>query len=525
MSAPAECSVDFERFRLRNLINRLIDMDEVEIHEEPVALADLSKTIESTSKALLFRRAGTECFEMVANVMGARRRLAAALETDEKRLHETLGKRLASPGSVVEVPSAEAPVHQVVLRGEEADLTQLPFHFQHELDGSLYISSAIDFTVDPESGRRNVGARRLSLRNRSECGTNLTAQSHLKDIYRRSVARGQRLSIAFVVGAHPSVGLVAQMPREADELAAISAVRGVPLPVVKCLTSDILVPADVEMVLEGYLDEKGYREPDGPYGEYLGYYGEMHPDPVFHCVAITRRLDALHQTVLHGSMGSLAWSDTNQNAALLTEVQIINLLRSQGIAEPIAVRVVTSAGITQHARVAIRQQRPGQARQVIAALLGVFRIKHLWVFDEDVDVRNDAQCEWAMSTRFQGDRDLVVLSSLPAPPIDPSLDGRSLGARLGFDCTAPCGRAWTLTDQPARAPAFSRQAARFESVRAALREAPMYFRNLMTALGSNDGREVTLALDELRNEGTLGRDENGRYLLHPSAKGETAIVH
>ena len=154
----------------------------------------------------------------------------------------------------------------------------------------------------------------------------------------------------------------------------------------------------------------------------------------------------------------------------------------------------------------------------------MFRVKHLWVFDEDIDVRNDAQCEWALSTRFQGDRDLVVLPSVPAVPIDPSLEGKPLGAKLGFDCTAPLGRTRQVTDLPAKAPVFPKQPLRFENVRAALKEGPKYFHELMAGLGSSDGREITMALDELRNEGMLGRDENGRYLLHPSAKGETAVV-
>src|SRR5262249_48183554 len=152
--------------------------------------------------------------------------------------------------------SDEAPVHEVVLSGESVDLTKLPFYPQHAYDGSAYISSAIDYVIDPKDGRPNVGCRRLSLRNRTQCGTNVTSPSDLKRIYTSSVARGERLPVTFTIGGHPLdfVGATARSP--GDELAMIARFRGETMPVVKSLTNDILVPADAEIVIEGYLDER-----------------------------------------------------------------------------------------------------------------------------------------------------------------------------------------------------------------------------------------------------------------------------
>src|SRR6266481_6506092 len=176
MNAKAAASkVDLEKYRLRRFVKRLIDLGEVETHDEPVALTGLSAIIESTGKALLFTKAGPERLEIVAKTAGSRKRLAAAFETGEDKLHEEYFRRLANPQPVVEVPSDEAPVHEVQITGKDVDLTKLPFHPQHAYDGSCYLSSAIDYTVDPATGRRNVGCRRLSLRNRYETGTNVTA--------------------------------------------------------------------------------------------------------------------------------------------------------------------------------------------------------------------------------------------------------------------------------------------------------------------------------------------------------------
>jgi 2,5-furandicarboxylate decarboxylase 1 len=518
--------LDLDRFRLRNFVAALMKLGEVEVHEESVALGNVSRIVESTPKAVLFKRVGPEAVELVANVMGSRRRLAAALGVGEHDAVETYLRRLNAPLTTIDVSSDKAPVHQVILRGKQVDLTKLPFHLQHEFDGSPYISSAIDFTLDPDTGRSNVGARRLSLRNRTECGTNLTGPSDVKGMYMRCIERRERLPIAFAIGCHPTISLAAELSNnKVDEIGVISALREAPVPLVKCITNDIRVPADVEMILEGYLDERGYCEPDGPYGEYMGYYGEMHNDPVFHCTAITMRRDALHQTVLHGSTAVFSHSDTGQTSALQTEAIILELLRSNGISEPVAVHAVMDTTVSQHIRVAIRQRRPGDARAVISAIFGaVWRVKHLWVFDHDIDVRSDAQCEWAFSTRFQGDRDLVMLESAWGWPGDPSLQGKRLGTKLGFDCTVPFGPPQKVTDKAPRAPVLERQPPRFQSVRAALEGGPKYLIELMSLLGSSDGRELMLSIDDLRNEGVLGRNKEGQYLLCPSEKGVTAAV-
>src|SRR5499427_3155880 len=147
-SAGIARGVDLERYRLRRFVERLIDMGEVDVRDEPVPLTALSEMIEASERAQLFRSAGPERVEIVAKTAGSRRRLAAAFDVAEDRLADSYFKRLSIPQAVVEIPSADAPVHQVVIAGSDVDLTKLPFHPQHAFDGSSYISSAIDYTVD-----------------------------------------------------------------------------------------------------------------------------------------------------------------------------------------------------------------------------------------------------------------------------------------------------------------------------------------------------------------------------------------
>ncbi len=514
---------DFERFRLRRFVDRLIEIDEVEIHEEAVPMAALGAIIEATPKAVLFRNAGPEGYEMIAKAAAGRARVAAAFGTTWEEAYDEYHRRLATPQDVFEIPSDEAPVHEIKITGEEVDLTRLPFYPQHGFDGSCYISAGIDFTIDPQSGRTNVGSRRLSLRNRTQTGTNVTAPSDLKRIYQACVERGERLPITFTIGNHPLDFFAATTRKPIDELRLIAAFRGEPAPVVKGLTNDIRVPADAEMVLEGYLDERGYVEPEGPFGEYMGYYGSIHMDPVFTCTAITMRSDAIHQTLQHGSGFVLDQCDSACISALRYEAEAMQIVKT-AVREPVAVCLREASGGSNGLRVSIRQNSFGEARNAIAALFGGIRsLKHIWVFDHDIDIRDERQVEWAFGTRFQADQDVVMLTGIMGMTMDPSLQGRRTGAKAGFDCTKPFGRDGEIPLTRSAARDFSGNA-RFQTVERALESGPQFYGDLVEALGSTDGREIACEIDELREEGRIGRDRDGRYHLADAPPGTTGIV-
>jgi UbiD family decarboxylase len=501
---------DLERFRLRRLVEQLTQSGEVEVHDEPVALADLSSIIEASDKAVLFRQAGPGQLELVAGVMGSRRRLAIALGVEEDdSLHE-YERRMASPQPYFEVPSPDAPVHQVALTDDDIDLTTLPFHLQHDLDGGPYISSAIDFSVDPATGRHNVGCRRLMLRDRKHLRTNLTAPSDLKLVYRACVERGERLPVSFAIGSHPTSYLAATLRRPGDEFSLVATLRGAPLPMVRGVTNGVPVPADAEMIIEGYLDELGYRELDGPYGEFWGFYGAAHIDPVFHVTAITMRHDVLHQSVLHGGR-NMKRMEMTPTGALNQEAAVWAALRAMRIV-PAAVHMVGAASVGQHVRVALdAAAAPGQARAVISALFALPGMKHVVVVDSDIDVRDDADVEWALSTRFRANRDLAVADGFPAYYSDPTASESGTLSKVGFDATAGLPGDSLENWRPVP-PRVSRER-RARSVREALQGGPLYFREIMDALGSDDGREIVLELDELREEGVLTRGPNWQWQL------------
>ena len=506
---------DLERFRLRRMVERFADEGELEVVKEAVDLVDLGARLDGNPKAVLFRAAGPEKAELVGNVLGSRRRLALAFGVTEQELRAEVTRRLDAPVAPVEVSSAAAPVHQVVLTGARADFTKLPIHLQHSEDGGPYISASIDITRSLDGKKRNVGYRRMMLRGRTEAGIDLIAPSDLRALYAEYVGRKERMPVAFVVGSHPadSVAATAMSPI-ADEIALMGGLRGAPVPLVKCATIDAMVPADAEVVFEGYLDERGWVESEGPYGEYVGYYGHMKTNPVFHLSAITLRRDALFQTVTIGGRW-LACTDTAQLCALRTEAAAWSALMT-AVREPLAVCATPSCGGMHNLRVSLRQRYPGEVRNAIAAVMGSSAdVKHVFVVDEDIDIYSDSQMDWALATRFQADRDLVVESGFRCIPLDPSLAGNRTGAKAGFDLTFPFGWNRATDHRVPEAPKLAAQPR--ASVRQALEAGPKSFRELMEATGSRDGRDVLIDLDAVRKETGLERTPEGCYRL-PTAK-------
>jgi UbiD family decarboxylase len=505
-----ETGIDLERFRLRRFVEELRQAGELEVRSGSVELAEIAQGLEGNAKAVLFERAGKEGAQLAGNVMGSRSRLARAFGVGPDKLLAEVLRRLRGSPQVVEVPREAAPAQEVVLTGDHADLTALPAHLQHGMDGGPYISAAIDFALDPSSGWTNVGVRRLMLRGRREAGVDLNSPSDLRALYEAAVRQGRKLPVAFVVGSHPVDYVAAVMRLPVDELGLVAALRDAPLPVVKCVTCDIRVPADAEWVLEGYLDERGHVEAEGPYGEFLGYYGAVKQNPVFHLTAVTRRRDALFQTATIGGK-NLGRTDTAQLNALRTEVMVWRALET-AVREVKGVYVTPSSGGMYTLRIAMRQRVPGEARNAIAAAFGCLaNVKHVFVVDPDIDIFSDEQMDWALATRFQADRDLVVQSGFRTLPLDPSLRGARTGAKAGFDLTLPVGEARGMESTIPEPPRF--EGARFASVEAALEDGPKTFEALMAAAASRDGREVVLALEKLRDAGRLVREKDGRYAL------------
>jgi 2,5-furandicarboxylate decarboxylase 1 len=503
-------ALDLDRFSLRRFMAELKKAGELAEHSEPVQLAELEQHLFGAEKAVLFNSAGPEKAQVLGNVMGNRKRLAMAFGVPEGELLKEVMHRLNTPQDIVQIPREKAPVQQIVLEGDAADLTKLPVPFQHGLDGGNYISASIDYVKDPDTGWTNVGIRRLMLRGRRETGIDAVSPSDLRAIYEKVAKKGQRLPIAFELGSHPIDFVAGTMRLPEDELGLVAKLRGTTLPVVKCVTNDLLVPADAEIILEGYLDEKGHHEIEGPFGEFLGYYGHVKHNPVFHLTAITMRKDALFQTATIGGR-LLGRTCTAQLNALRTEAVAWGAVVT-AIREPVSIYVTPSSGGMYNLRLSMRTRVPGEPRNAMAAIFGCLaNVKNVFIVDDDIDIFSDEQMDWALATRFQPERDLFVESGFRTLPLDPSLAGEKTGSKAGFDLTVPFSRRGALEFMLPEPPVFGPKT--FDTVAQALQSGPMHFGEILGAVGSRDGREVTIALDELRQAGKLKRQEDGKYAL------------
>src|SRR5215467_5080560 len=268
--------IDYDTYRLRTFVEALGEA-ELERRTGTTKLSAIAGALEANPKAVLFEAAGTGGHALVGNALASRSRFAKAFGVAPQKLLPEILRRLRTKPEIVEVTREEAPVQAVVQTG-----------------------AGMDFARDPATGQYNVGLRRFMLHGRAATGIDLVAPSDLRNIYQAAIARGERLPLSVVVGGHPVDYFGATMRMPGDELSLLASLRAQPLPVVKCVSNDLKVPADAEWVLEGYLGEEGYQEPEGPYGEFLGYYGGVKTNPIFHVTAVTRRKDALFQTLTIG---------------------------------------------------------------------------------------------------------------------------------------------------------------------------------------------------------------------------------
>lgn len=505
---------------LRGFLDELDEAGELARVTESVSLREVGALIDECPQALLFSEIAGCGMPLVANVMASRRRLAVALGVPPTEIRAEIGRRLECPRPPRTV--ALGPVKDVRLIGDQADLTLLPIHLQHALDGAPFLSAPMDVTRHPDSGRYNVGVRRLMLRGPRQTGVDVVSPSDLRGAYRRARELEQRLEVAFVIGAHPVDYLATQLrvPCE-DEFHLMGALRGEPVPLVECETVDLRVPSDAEVVVEGYL-EGDWTNLEGPYGEYTGYYGAAHRNPLFQVTAITHRADAVFQTATIGGR-NLGHTDTASLISVSTEITAWESVR-RAVSQPRQIHCPPCATGMSHVRIALAVRDPGDARNAaLAALASGAEIKHAIVVDDDIDVFSAEMIEWALATRFQADRDLTVLPGMRTLPLDPSLpphDGPEVTtAKLALDATR-------RRDVPADAfgiPGPFQVGRRepdgirrddverlAEQVMALLAE-PMLFAELLEALPRVHSGDLVRALDRLRACSAITMDPHGHY--------------
>jgi 2,5-furandicarboxylate decarboxylase 1 len=381
--------------------------------------------------AVLFKHPGGRSVPVVAGTCCRREDFAAALGTDvsgilgrftECQAHPRL-PRLLAPGT--------APA-QEIRHTSGVDLLHLfPIPTHHEKDAGPYITAGVCIVRDAATGWHNLSIHRLQVVGPDRL-TVLLLPLHTGRQFAAAEKAGRPLEIAIAVGLGPLLLLASQAttaPGVSEYGIAAAMLGDVPLDLVRGISVDIQIPAEAEIIIEGQL-LPGVREPEGPVGGFPKYYGPRSLRPVVAVTAVTHRRDPIWQTILPSGMEHLLLR------AIPKEAHMLEVVR-QSVPTVCAVHLTPGGACRYHAVVQIQKGREGEARQAaLAALAANFDVKHVVVVDDDVNIFDPQEVEWAVATRVRADRDIFFVPRDARPSADPSAaDGG--GTTMGIDATAP----------------------------------------------------------------------------------------
>ena len=399
----------------------------------------LSELGKKEAPAILFEKVKGHKFPVVGNLLGTKRRLSIALGVDQEHLLEDALPKLENRLLPILVSDRSQKV--VITKKEKIDLLKLlPILTHYSKDSGPYITSGITSARDPKDGTIGRGLHRMEVRGKNELGISLL-NPPLSEIYAQCKKESKKMEVATVIGVDPAllIAAVSKIPRGMDKLTVAGGLRGEPIPLVKAETVDIDIPAYAEITIEGFIDPKG-KEKDGLLGESSGYYMTFSKSPTIHVTTITYRKGAYFHAIV-------PWSLEVDN--LLYLIHGIDFVPKMKREIPTLKRIHLIPGtFGSHVVMSIDTDNKGEIRRALTLALSFSNIKKAVIVDGDVEVEDDHEVEWAIATRFQGDRDLIIIPDVRGQPIDPSSKEGFLTTKIGMDATRPKKEGFEKVDVP-----------------------------------------------------------------------------
>jgi UbiD family decarboxylase len=390
--------------------------------------ATVVKTEQETGKRPVFvfeNVTGTD-FPVMTNLHASRPRLALAMGCGPREMQQKFLAAMENPIPPKEVNTGACK--EVILTGDDVNMRALPQVVHHGGDAGPYITAAISFAKDPETGVYNCAYNRLMITGEKTTSIHLTLGKHLWEFHKMAAAKGEPLQVAFAIGVHPAIALgsLSIGSIDEDETHIMGGVFGEAMEMVRCETLDLLVPAHAEMIIEGEIDPEGFVE-EGPFGEFTGYSLGARDREILNVKAITHRKGAWFYDMNVGHLDHMLLSTVPMEA---------NLYRAVRSMVPSVTAVRVPSPFTCY--VSIEQRLKGQAKNAIMAVFGAdLYIKRVVVVDHDVDIYDERQVNWAMATRAQPDRDILIISNARGSDLDPSTTGDDgFTSKWGMDATA-----------------------------------------------------------------------------------------
>jgi 4-hydroxy-3-polyprenylbenzoate decarboxylase len=414
-------------------------------------ITDLASKSPGGGPALLFENVDGSAFPVLTNAFGSERRMCLAfgvpdLDTLASRLRRFI--EMDPPKSLRDglrlLPLAldllqffprkqsQAPCQEVVLTGDAVDLRRLPILHCWPDDGGPFVTLPVVITRSLKTGRRNAGMYRLQVYDRNTTGMHWHIHKDGSHYYREYREAGRRMPVAVAIGTDPATtfAATAPLPRGMDEMLLAGFIRRKPVPMVRCRTVDLEVPAEAEFVLEGYVDPEE-RRIEGPFGDHTGYYSLVDEYPVFHVTAITHRRHPVYAATIVGR-------PPMEDCYLAKATERIFLPLLNAVLPEVRDYWLPWEGVFHNITVlSIAKEYPGHARRIMSALWGQGQMsfcKALVVMDRDVDLKHPGQVFATLLNTIDLEND-VYISEGVLDVLDHSAPAPLFGAKVGIDAT------------------------------------------------------------------------------------------
>lgn len=408
------------------------------------------RIVKQGGPALLFERTRGTKLPCVVNLFGSYERMKLALQVESL---DDIGKEIIEflepeiPTNFIEKLKAlpklkklseflpkyvkNGPCKEVIIK-DNPSLHDIPVLKTWPGDGGPFITLPLVFTKDPETGSRNCGMYRMQVFDGQTTGMHWHMHKDGASHYRKAEARGERLPVAVVIGSDPAVMYCASapLPPDIDEMLLAGFLRKSPVELVACETVPLEVPANAEIVLEGYVDPRE-RRLEGPFGDHTGYYSLEDMYPVFHITCITMRKDAIYPATI---VGKPPMEDCFMAKA--TERIFLPLLRKT-LPEIVDMNLPLEGVFHNIALISIDKKYPGHARKVMYALWGLGQMsftKMIVIVDKSVDVQNPGEVAWRVGNNVDPKRDVVIVEG-PLDVLEHASAIPAYGGKMGIDAT------------------------------------------------------------------------------------------
>ena len=401
------------------------------------------KTYDQFGKSTLFTNIiGFPSWRIASQVITDRRKWAIGLGVSEDDVIPTVVQRIKEPLEPVLIAAKEAPVKDVILTGDDADLTKLPAMWTSENDPGPYIAAGMAVIKDPETGTRNMSYHRQQILGPDRSGF-LICPRHALRTYQKYQALTQPMPVAMVIGVHPAILYAGGFTTRygIDELSLAGGLLEDPVRLVKCETSDLEVPADAELIIEGEILPDEMTE-EGPFGEVTGGYAEEGSTEVFVVKAITHRKDP----IFYGMHSGAPMTDPQSITGTCIEAALFeHLSKVEGGMDLSDVRCLGVSGLMA-VIIKIRPKSAGQAKTALMAALSspYLHPKLAIAIDDDMDIANLNQIFWSLTTRVDAAKDISKINNTRIWSLDNVSDivpGMSpmyrIGTKVAIDATKP----------------------------------------------------------------------------------------